>query len=691
MNKKTLKNKALIGRVMSVFVLFSVFFMSCAELQKPVVEPFYGKNEPPKLQEFRWSNGKTPKTFDPAKSTAPPETDLVRAVYEGLTDADAKTLEITAAIATKWETSQAGKVWTFRLRKNAKWTNGENVTAKDFVQSWKRIAEIGEKSPNYKLFANIVGFEQIQIDKLKAQKEAAEKKAKLEKKESNGAKNEVAKIEPPKIEENKNETPILPADKAKDVTTATNAAKTEEKKEVFTSPNSGKNEVVKNAKKDKPKAVEFGVKEIDAYTLQVTLINADKDFPALVAHTAFRPIYGDGAEFDKENLPAQVPTNGAFRLFSVGKDGIVLEKSALFWDKEKIQLDRVKFVPTENAESALAAYRLGKLDAMTNAHFQPLAVKLIAPYNDFKRTTHSALNLYEFNRLRKPFDDQRVREALTIAFDRQLITTDAMDGASEPAGTFLLKPVKSDEVKTELKIAQNVEKARELLTEAGFPNGENFPNIRLLVNRNDLQKRVANAVSKMWEKNLGIKTEIIYKDWEEYEKARIEGDFDLIRRGVVLPTLNETANLAAIFEMPKTAGNLNTETNEAAFETTSTVPTVETQVSPSPTPEILPPTSENAPVQVPAEPILSPVNGENTVPNEIPKTPETPKPILTESDAMQEFPAIPLYFATSQSLIKPYVRGFETNLLDAPSLKDVSIDTTWQPPKNESNWLSPAK
>ncbi len=54
---------------------------------------------------------------------------------------------------------------------------------------------------------------------------------------------------------------------------------------------------------------------------------------------------------------------------------------------------------------------------------------------------------------------------------------------------------------------------------------------------------------------------------------------------------------------------------------------------------------------------------------------------LTEAEAIIEFPAIPLYFSTSYSLVKPYIQGFEMNTLDAPSLKNVKIDNDWQPKK----------
>src|SRR6185295_10934598 len=88
---------------------------------------YYGKVVTPKSQEFRWSNGGLPQTFDPAFAAAPPDTDAVRALFEGLTDYDSKTLAPVPAVATRWESSHDGRVWTFYLRDDARWSNGEKV------------------------------------------------------------------------------------------------------------------------------------------------------------------------------------------------------------------------------------------------------------------------------------------------------------------------------------------------------------------------------------------------------------------------------------------------------------------------------------------------------------------------------------------------------------------------------------
>ena len=76
-------------------------------------------------------------TFDPAFAAAPPDTDAMRALFEGLTDYDPRTLAPVPAVATRWESSDDGRVWTFHLRENARWSNGEKVTAEGFVRSGK--------------------------------------------------------------------------------------------------------------------------------------------------------------------------------------------------------------------------------------------------------------------------------------------------------------------------------------------------------------------------------------------------------------------------------------------------------------------------------------------------------------------------------------------------------------------------
>ena len=119
-------------------------------------------------------------------------------------------------------------------------------------------------------------------------------------------------------------------------------------------------------------------------------------------------------------------TNGAFTVTGADKNGVALDRSDSYWNKAVVKLEHVRLVPKDSAEAALDAYKKGEIDAVTNAEFEPLALKLLSPYEDFRQTTHSALNFYEFNTRRAPFNDRRVREALATAIDRDRLTDGEM-------------------------------------------------------------------------------------------------------------------------------------------------------------------------------------------------------------------------------------------------------------------------
>jgi oligopeptide transport system substrate-binding protein len=260
-------------------------------------------------------------------------------------------------------------------------------------------------------------------------------------------------------------------------------------------------------------------------------------------------------------------------------------------------------------------------------------LKLLAPYKDFRRSTFGALTYYVFNVNRAPFDDVRVREALALAIDRERISRVDLGGATEPADSFLPDAMSGEKPvvqKTDV-LDYDVNKARDLLAQAGYPNGDGFPVLRLLINRNEQQRVVAQSIASMWRTVLNIQTEILMRDWDALESASKAGDGDVVRRGVVLQTTDELTNMRMLFE------------RDSHLTTPRTAP-VEGVVHAA--------------------------------------TPEPVPPALVESEAqaLKELKAVPIYFASSYSLVKPYVSGFDLNVLDAPSLKRTHVDPNWSEP-----------
>jgi oligopeptide transport system substrate-binding protein len=551
------------------------------------VEPYAGRIVVPRSQEFHWSDGGLPQTFDPAFAAAPPDTDLVRAIFEGLTDYDPRLLTPVPAVASRWESSNGARVWTFYLRDDARWSNGEPVTANDFVKSWRRIVKIGALAPHTDLLANIEGPQ---------------------------------KREPAKV-------PTAPMAPTQATAPATAAGTSREP----SAPGADR---------------EFGAEAISEGVLRVRLRRPDLNFPALVAHPVFRPVKLKEDYPTAKLIPADLVSNGAFSLAKTGGERVLLERANHYWDKAQVTLDRVEFVGTSDAESALAAYRSGEIDAVTNTAFEPLAIKLLTPYEDFRRTTYSALTYYTFNTLHAPFDDVRVREALALGFDRERVSEDDLGGATEPAKRFL-PDVVSDSQKPVVEKSELLEKdyehAKELLAEAGFPNGDGFPKIRLLINRNEQQRIVAQSIAAMWRSVLNIETEIVVKNWEEYEAAAHAGDYDVVRRGMVMQTTDELTNIRALF------GDGFPSSHSASGAPQPGSPNADTSAA----------------------------NASTTSQARL----GTHPPIETESQALNDLSAMPIYFASSYALVKPYVKGFDSNILDAPSLKTVRIENGWKQPE----------
>lgn len=609
---------------LALVLILSLAGSSCFEGEKG--EPYYGRVVAPRVQEFRWSNGGLPRVFDPALAAAPPDTDVVRALFEGLTDYDPHRLVPVSAIATSWESSPDGRTWKFLLRRDARWSNGDTVTAKDFVRSWQRTLRLGDRAPHARLLANI-----------------------------EGAQNAVALVADP-LTSIKTDPAIPPGRQPLQPTVKTEAG-------LPTSTPSS--------------APVFGATALADFVLLVRLQRPDRNFPALAAHPVFRPVHELRIEaeskiettdqehealVEKNATPEEIVSNGAFRLSRRAEDSVVLERAQNYWDVKEVALERVKFIATRDAEAALNAYRKGEVDAVTNAAFEPLALKLLAPYKDFRRATYGALTYYSFNLTRAPFNDHRVREALTIAVDRERLSRDTMNGATEPAQTFLPAAlVEKKSINDESTDGSTVEtsgdsaspplvydvgRARRLLAEAGFAGGRGFPRIRLLVNRNEQQRLTALAVAAMWRSALGLETEVIVRNWDEYEAALWTGDYDIARRSMVMQTMDEESNLASMFE--------------------SKAPSVAPLAVVSATP---------AGELVASAAGQEPTSDANAHPE---NTALTPK-IATHEQALRELPALPVYFASSYALVKPYVTGFDANLLDAPSLKRVRLNTRWQP------------
>ncbi len=571
-------------RLKRISALVLVFvFSGCTQLDQPQPESFFSQSAPPAKQEFRWSNGQLPKHLDPAFAAAAPETDIVRAVYEGLTEIDPETLAAIPAAAESWESSPDMRTWTFQIREAAKWANGDPLLAGDFVRSWERLIALGDQ----------VAHPQLLDD--------------LTKKKSKPAAGDATPESDDFIVDSFRET--------------------QETNDAAANVNTNSATVLQTPAVESATGGSIYAK--GPRTFVVVLKTPDRDLPKLAANPMFRPVHRTNQRLLKQIELGTHITNGSFTVSRVEAERVVVDRSESYWNASSVALSSVHFVAKAKPEDALQAYRAGELDAVTNAVFEPLALKLLEPYDDFRKSTFAAVNFYKVNSAAAPFSDRRVRQALSMAIERERLTDGDLAGTTRPALSLFPFPTDS-----QTKITEDKAQARELLDEAGFPEGSGFPVLRLVVNRNDAQQRIARSVARMWKQNLNLETEIIVKESEEVRSAIDSGEYDLVRRGVVLPTADERAGLRAIFEQ----------------EPQATV----------------------------RKPNLSSANSNSNTNSSVDNDGVIG---FTEEIALYELEAIPLYFPTSYSLVRPYVLGFQSNVLDAPLLQNVRIDNNWQPKK----------
>ncbi|PMJ42227.1 oligopeptide ABC transporter substrate-binding protein OppA [Vibrio cyclitrophicus] len=404
-----------------------------------------------KVQELVRGNGTEVATLDPHKSQGVPESHVIRDLLEGLVnqDGDGNTIP---GVAESWETTD-NKTFTFHLRKDAKWSNGDPVTANDFVYSFQRAVDPLTASPyawymEYTKMAN-----------------------------------------------------------AKDIVAG---------------------------KKDKN---ELGVKALDDYTLEVTLDTAVPYFVMMMGHTTVKPVHKATVEKfgDQWTKPENFVGNGAF----VPNQWVVNERLELvrnenYWDNEHTVLNKVTFLPIENQVAEMNRFLSGELDftyEVPNEHFRRLQKEYP---EDVNIKGNLCTYYYQFNAQKAPFDDVRVRKAMSYAMDRDIVTKAILGQGQKPA-YFLTPEITAgfDPVTPEygqLSQKERIAEAKRLLEEAGYTKS-NPLEFNLLYNTSENHKKLAVAIASMWKKELGINAKLENQEWKSYLDSKDTGNFDVARAG----------------------------------------------------------------------------------------------------------------------------------------------------------------
>ncbi|CAI0750045.1 Periplasmic oligopeptide-binding protein precursor [Serratia fonticola] len=280
----------------------------------------------------------------------------------------------------------------------------------------------------------------------------------------------------------------------------------------------------------------LGVSAIDDKTLKVTLSEPVPYFVSMLSHTSMKPVKQSVVEKfgDKWTLPQNYVGNGAYRLSEwVVNERIVLERNPSYWNNSKTVIEQATFLPLSSEVSDINRYRSGEID-ITNSAIPPNL------YAKMKREIPEQLHVnpylctfyYEINNQRAPFTDERVRAAVKLTLDRDIIANKIMGQGQIPAYSFTPTFTEGGNFSQPEWAGWTQEKrneeAKKLLAQAGF-TAEKPLKFTLLYNTSDQNKQQAIAAASMWKKNLGAQVTLQNQEWKTSLQSRHEGQFDVAR------------------------------------------------------------------------------------------------------------------------------------------------------------------
>ena len=283
---------------------------------------------------------------------------------------------------------------------------------------------------------------------------------------------------------------------------------------------------------------DLGVKALDDHTFEVTLSEPVPYFYKLLVHSSVSPVPRAAVEKfgEKWTQPANIVTNGAYKLKDwVVNERIVLERNTNYWDNAKTVINQVTYLPISSEVTDVNRYRSGEIDMTYNNMPIELFQKLKKEIpNEVHVDPYLCTYYYEINNQKAPFNDVRVRTALKLALDRDIIVNKVKNQGDLPAYSFT--PPYTDGAKLVepewFKWSQEKrnEEAKKLLAEAGY-TAEKPLTFDLLYNTSDLHKKLAIAAASIWKKNLGANVKLENQEWKTFLDTRHQGNYDVSRAG----------------------------------------------------------------------------------------------------------------------------------------------------------------
>ena len=432
--------------------------------------------------------GPNPETLDPALNAAVDGGNTLITIEEPLLIIDENN-EVQPGQAESYEVSDDGLTWTFHMRDGLKWSDGSDLTAADFEYSFKRLASPDTAAPYAETVVGMIDGYQDAIG-------------------------------------NPDEDGNTTTDPDWD---ALNVHASE-----------------------------------DGKTLTVQLSYPCSYFDKLASFVATSPVQQATVEANGDAWCTEPDTyvcNGPYMITEwTPSERIVLSKNPYYvggWDSSKIVSDTITLLLLEDSSASYAAYNSGEAQLVKDVPTDEIpSLTRAEDGGDFYLDEIMGTYYISLNDQEEPFTDVRVRKALSLAIDRDYVANTIMQGIYTPA-TALVGPGIVDENGYFMDNANggepyisddyeaNLEEAKSLLAEAGYPDGEGFPTITYSANDSGYHIPVAEYVQQAWG-DLGITVNIDKVEWSSFLPLRRAGDYDVSRNGWSMD-YNDPSNMLELF------------------------------------------------------------------------------------------------------------------------------------------------
>lgn len=521
--------------------------------------------------DFSLQSGTDAKTLDPVRATGNVEGRILDALFEGLlrtlpegpidpeTGVQPQTPQ--PGMAESYEVSDDGRTYTFHLRRDARWSNGDPVTSHDFRWSWLRLLH-PESASEYAFHLHSLPYaaefnlakveigDRVEVERWTRPGDSEAKKGDLQPFPRGdlvyGILKRILKPDEPKFAES---LPEEDKERLKsewmeqwvyEVAICTENA---DGQIDWESPGELRRFTQGHASSRASDEVErvhhvlvafdrLGALETpDDHTFIVHLKNPVPYFPHVVAFYSLYPVHrGCVEEYGSPQWtkPGAIVSNGPYKLqLRRLRDRVRVVKNEHYWNAEVTGFEVVDFLSVESQTTALNMYETDQIQWVTD----PPAALLeeLRTREDFIRAPQLSVYFYRLNTTRPPMDDVRVRRALAMAINRTEIVEEVTKGGQLPS--FSAVPPGLAGYKNATGLTYDVEEARRLLSEAGYPNGRGMPKVTILYNTSEGHRAIAEVIQQQLRNNLNISVGLQNMEWGTYLDKVFQIDYQIARAG----------------------------------------------------------------------------------------------------------------------------------------------------------------